>query len=87
MNLILPFWVDRKRYLGRPAGYGACWQEDYVSDRLVSPATTVEHPRTHRHVEVCIVVNADFTFPVMQSMQSTGILHNGPAPGDRKGQV
>ena len=54
--------------------YGVAVVHNSVSNGAVSGETAFEHPKRHRDFCISVIIDDDFSFPVIQPMQSTGIL-------------
>ena len=57
-----------------------------VPDRLVPPQPLGEHPRQHRDVAIDVVVDAHLELALVQTVQSSRVLHDRPLPRDRHRQ-
>ena len=54
--------------------HGIAVVRNSVSNGAVSGETAFEHPKRHRDFGISVIIDDDFSFPVIQPMQSTGIL-------------
>ena len=61
-------------------------QQNTIADRFVAAATSVEHPRQHRHIQIGVVVHPHFPLSLMQAVQPTGVLGDRAAPRDGQRQ-
>jgi hypothetical protein len=82
--VLLPSRICCERYGRRPAGNGTCRKGDGVANRFVAAAAPVEHARQHRHIEVRVIVYPHLSLTVVEAVQPSGVLGDGPAPRHRK---
>lgn len=84
--ILFPLRIEGEWDLDGPAGEGAGGEKDGVADGFVASAAAVEHAGEHRDVEVGVVVNLDHLLAMVETMESAGVLRDGPAPGDGHGE-
>jgi hypothetical protein len=81
---VLPTRIGGKRNVRGPAWHRTGRQYDRVADGFIASAAPIEHPRQHRHIQICIVVDADFAFAVEEPVQPPRVLRDRPAPRHRE---
>src|SRR4030095_3828172 len=82
------FRIRRKNDVSGPARDSARRQRDRISNGLISATAPIKHPSQHGRVQVGIVINANFSLSVIQTVKTSCILSNSSMPGygQRKNQ-